>query len=143
MEPIEMRVERSLKRLGFPRVRVFRINPRRIKLVGQIGPSDEPAIAFAVARTVAGVIEVQNKIVVGERQDFVGQQAERSKTRDFTQPWPAVRHRLGTLEIWGQNGDKTGRLQQTQMKPIFDVADYLTRTLGRACNSNTTCFQRK
>ncbi len=91
MEPIEMRVERSLKRLGFPRVRVFRINPRRIKLVGQIGPSDEPAIAFAVARTVAGVIEVQNKIVVGERQDFVGQQAERSKTRDFTQPWPAVR----------------------------------------------------
>lgn len=86
MEPIEIRVERSLNRLGFPQVSVFRINPSRIKLVGQIGPSDEPAIAFAVARTVAGVIDVQNEIVVGRKQVVDAQKTTRSNRSDLIQP---------------------------------------------------------
>ena len=62
MEPIEVRVERSLKRCGFPEIRVIDLGNGHIKLTGNVPSKDDRGAVLSMALTVPGVSQVSYEL---------------------------------------------------------------------------------
>lgn len=60
METIEVRVARSLGRLGFPSVRVTDLGDGHVKLVGTVPAKDDQTAILALVATVPGVVKVSS-----------------------------------------------------------------------------------
>ena len=60
--PLEVRVERSLSRIGFDNLEVTHTGNGNIVVTGQVKDANDRVIIVAAARAVAGVVSVKSDV---------------------------------------------------------------------------------